>query len=138
MALPAYRLPPEIEIGANGGPQLRFDVQKSVSGQELFSQVCIVDPNIGVHATIASVIDGNTITIDGLQIALLWDGYFDGGCGRMANGGVFTIRRQLGSILTIVPRDGVTFAVGVGLVLYPGDDKSIDTCRAKFNNGRGG
>lgn len=34
MALPAYRLPPEIEIGAKGGPQLKFDVQEAVSGKE--------------------------------------------------------------------------------------------------------
>lgn len=39
MAIAAYRLPPEIEINAKGGPQLKFDVQEAVSGQEQRNQI---------------------------------------------------------------------------------------------------
>jgi len=34
MALPTYRLPPEIEEGATGGPEFATIIQESVSGQE--------------------------------------------------------------------------------------------------------
>jgi uncharacterized protein (TIGR02217 family) len=34
MTIPAYRLPPEIEIGASGGPDFRTIIQESVSGTE--------------------------------------------------------------------------------------------------------
>jgi uncharacterized protein (TIGR02217 family) len=34
MAIPAYRLPPEIERGAVGGPEFRTVIQESVSGKE--------------------------------------------------------------------------------------------------------
>jgi uncharacterized protein (TIGR02217 family) len=34
MAIPAYRLPPDIEEGAQGGPEFATVIQESVSGQE--------------------------------------------------------------------------------------------------------
>jgi len=34
MAIPAYRLPPDIEEGAQGGPEFTTVIQESVSGQE--------------------------------------------------------------------------------------------------------
>jgi uncharacterized protein (TIGR02217 family) len=34
MTIPAYRLPPEIEIGASGGPDFKTIIQESVSGIE--------------------------------------------------------------------------------------------------------
>jgi uncharacterized protein (TIGR02217 family) len=34
MAIPAYRLPPDIEEGAQGGPEFSTVIQESVSGQE--------------------------------------------------------------------------------------------------------
>jgi uncharacterized phage protein (TIGR02218 family) len=103
---------------------------------DLFSSLCTVDPASYAHAgTIGSIVDKFDCVIAGLS-SPPEDGYFNLGVGVTAGGITFEIANWVQSTLTLttfLPRCAL-FTEGEAVTLYPGCDKTIATCKARFSN----
>lgn len=102
---------------------------------DLFSSLCQLDKtDFDVSTTVARVVDAFTFTVTGPLAQA--DGYFNQGVAVTADGVAIEIAKWVQStqaITTYLPKSRV-LSVGLGLTLYPGCDKTIATCKAKFNN----
>jgi uncharacterized phage protein (TIGR02218 family) len=102
---------------------------------DLFSSLCTVDrAAYAQHGTIDTIITKFDSTISGL--ASPPDGWFNLGVGVTDGGITFEIANWVLStrkLTTFLPRCAL-FTAGEGVTLYPGCDKTIATCKAKFNN----
>ena len=102
---------------------------------DLFSSLCQLDKtDFDVSTTVARVVDAFTFTVTGPLAQA--DGYFNQGVAVTADGVAIEVAKWVQStqaITTYLPKSRV-LSVGLGLTLYPGCDKTIATCKAKFNN----
>jgi uncharacterized phage protein (TIGR02218 family) len=109
------------------GPMCRTD---------LFSSLCTLNPvTYAQTGTIASITNKFECVISGLA-SPPDDGYFNLGVGVTDAGIAFEIAEWTQSTTTLktfLPRCAL-FTVGDGVTLYPGCDKTIETCKAKFSN----
>jgi uncharacterized phage protein (TIGR02218 family) len=105
---------------------------------DLFSSLCTVDRTAYAQTgTVDTIITKFDCTIAGLSSPPA-DGYLNLGVGVTAGGITFEIANWVQSTLkltTFLPRCAL-FTAGEGVTLYPGCDKTIATCKAKFNNNR--
>jgi len=104
---------------------------------DLFSSLCqLVAASFAHTGTVDTILDRFTISVAGLSSPPA-DNWFNGGVGVSASGFGFEISDWTLSGLrlkTYLPICVSRFTAGEGLTLYPGCDKTAETCRVKFNN----
>ena len=104
---------------------------------DLFSVLCSLDPTAWDHVgTVDAIIDRFNFTVAGLASPPA-DGWFNQGTFVTESGFKGVIANWIQGSLKITmyqPQCLARLTVGETLTLYPGCDKTAETCRVKFNN----
>jgi uncharacterized phage protein (TIGR02218 family) len=104
---------------------------------DLFSSLCQLNENDWDHiGTVATIIDRFNFTVAGLASPPA-DGWFNQGTFITGSGFKATIANWVQSALKITtyqPNGLARLTAGEAITLYPGCDKTAETCRVKFNN----
>jgi len=104
---------------------------------DLFSSLCQLNENDFDHAgTVGTILDRFNVTIAGLG-APPADGWFNQGTFITESGFKGTIANWVQSTLKLTTYQPVCMSrltAGEDITLYPGCDKTAETCRVKFNN----
>lgn len=140
--------PTNISMFERGGIDVRSLKEQNVTKTQVYQPTCRTDlfsefcgklaDDYAVGATVAAVLDAYNITISGISIPAPADGDFDQGYGVTAAGVQFEIRKWVQAtqtLTTYLPRcvTGLVEA-GMTLTLFPGCDKTIGRCGARFGN----
>jgi uncharacterized phage protein (TIGR02218 family) len=118
-------------IGANAN---YIQVFAPMCRTDLFSPLCGVNPDAyELSAVVTAVVNRFNFTVS-FSGAAPADNYLNGGTVLTDSGVAFEIANQAGGSLTAYLPYHRVLAAGMSLTLWPGCDKRIATCHAKFNN----
>lgn len=110
------------------GPRLRAEL---ICQHSLYSEHCKADkPSMRFDDTISAV-DGSTLTMSGTSG--YDDGWFSGGILETSDGDSRFITSHSGATITI-SRPLAALSAGMSVALYPGCDRTMDTCKNKYGN----
>jgi uncharacterized phage protein (TIGR02218 family) len=104
---------------------------------DLFSVLCSLNPDVWDHdGTVGTILDRFNFTVAGLASPPA-DGWFNQGTFRTASGFKGVIANWIQGSLKITmyqPQCIARLTEGEAIKIFPGCDKTAETCRVKFNN----
>lgn len=115
------------------GLRRRFQIQ---CPHVLYGRGCFLQMEDWAVSGTASVVSGNIVEVDTASAHL--DGWYTGGIIKAPDGTLRFITNHVGTTLTLIrPIDSLTVLVAVAptaVTIYPGCDRTRETCFNKFNN----